>query len=422
MSDTGQRPTIGARRATTKHLIRRGRRCTAPAPQEKRQLEETTVTMLKHSVPIMGPGRTTLIACALGLTLAPALAWAQAAEVIAAGLNNPRGIAFAPNGDLYVAEAGIGGSGPCVASPSQPVQRCYGTTGAITRIKPEGGFERVLSGLPSLALPGGFAEGGVADISFLGTSLYATFGWGGDPANRAALGNLGKVFGTTWHVTPSGRYQVIADVAAHESANNPAGGPVDSNTYGILALPGRRIIADAGANALIELLANGRTRTLAVPPPITVPAPRESVPTSVALGPDGALYVGQLTGFPFFTGAASVLRVASDGSSVATFASGFTAIVDVAFDNGGALYVLEIASGQSTPFPPAWQSARTTRPTSPTAARSAAAARCCACRSRPARRPAARTLGVPHRDVSIPGVSTTAAAGSSQWPADQSDA
>ena len=296
--------------------------------------------------------KTRLLAGSLALVVAPAVVLAQGAQVVASGLNNPRGIAFAPNGALYVAEAGIGGSTPCVASPSQQAQRCYGETGAITRIKPEGGFERILSGLPSLALPGGFAEGGVADISFLGTSMYATFGWGGDPANRAALGDLGKVFGTTWHVTPSGRYQVIADVASHESANNPAGGPVDSNTYGILALPGRRIVADAGANALIELAANGRTRTLAVVPPITVPAPRESVPTSVALGPDGALYVGQLTGFPFFTGAASVLRVASDGSSIETFASGFTAIVDIAFDNGGALYVLEIASGQSTPFPP----------------------------------------------------------------------
>lgn len=312
------------------------------------------MTMLKHSVRHRpGSGRSTLIACLAGFTFAPAAVLAQGVpEVIASGLSNPRGIAFAPNGALYVAEAGIGGPGPCVRSPSQPAQRCYGETGAITRIKPEGGFERILSGLPSLALPGGFAEGGVADLSFLGTSMYATFGWGGDPANRAELGDLGKVFGTTWHVSPSGRYQVIADVAAHETANNPAGGPVDSNTYGILALPGRRIVADAGANALIELHASGHTRTLRVIPPISVPATRESVPTSVALGPDGALYVGELTGFPFFAGAASVLRLASDGSSLETFASGFTAIVDIAFDNGGALYVLEIARGQSTPFPP----------------------------------------------------------------------
>jgi sugar lactone lactonase YvrE len=72
----------------------------------------------------------------------------------------------------------------------------------------------------------------------------------------------------------------------------------------------------------------------------------------VAEGPDGAIYVGQLTGFPFFRGAASVLRVSSDGASISTFAGGFTAIVDIAFDTGGALYVLEVASGQQPPFPP----------------------------------------------------------------------
>lgn len=76
------------------------------------------------------------------------------------------------------------------------------------------------------------------------------------------------------------------------------------------------------------------------------------MPTSVVEGPDGALYVGRLTSFPFWAGTASVLRISSDGGSISTFASGFTAIVDLAFDAGGALYVLEIARGQSPPFPP----------------------------------------------------------------------
>ena len=118
----------------------------------------------------------------------------------------------------------------------------------------------------------------------------------------------------------------------------------------MLAQPGRRIVADAGANALIVALANGRTRTLAVPPALA--GGREAVTTSVTEGPDGALYVGLLTGFPFFQGSASVLRIESDGSGIGTYAAGFTAIVDVAFDAGGALYVLETASGQVPPFPP----------------------------------------------------------------------
>ena len=33
--------------------------------------------------------------------------------VIADGLDNPRGLTFAPDGTLYVAEAGQGGAGPC---------------------------------------------------------------------------------------------------------------------------------------------------------------------------------------------------------------------------------------------------------------------------------------------------------------------
>lgn len=290
-----------------------------------------------------------LVAAALVLALP---AGAATPEIVATGLSNPRGLAFAPNGALYVAESGRGGNGNCTPSPPQPaVNRCYGETGSIARIKPEGGFERILTGLPSLAQPSGMAEGGPVDIAFLGTSMYVTMSWGGNPALRAPLGGKAHLFGSMLHVAPSGAYQAVTDVAAHEVDKNPAGGNIDSNPYGTIALPGRRIIADAGANALIEVLANGRTRTFALPPYLPnlppIPGPREPVPTSVVEGPDGALYVGLLTSFPFHRGSSPVLRVESDGSGVETFASGFTAVVDVAFDAGGALYVLEVASGYS---------------------------------------------------------------------------
>lgn len=288
-----------------------------------------------------------------GLALAPlgALADVGDATTIAAGLSNPRGIAFAANGALYVAENGRGGPGPCIPSPVAPAPRCYGETGAISRILPGGGFERVVSDLPSLALPNGTSEGGPGRLSFQGMTAYVTMTMGGNPAAvRAGLAGKGEMFGKLLRVSPSGQHQVVADVAHHEVTFNPAGGSVDSNPYGVLAQPGRRIVADAGANALIEVLANGRTRTLAVPAALA--GGRETVTTSVTEGPDGALYVGLLTGFPYFAGTASVLRVASDGSSIETHATGFTAIVDVAFDAGGALYVLETARGQVAPFPP----------------------------------------------------------------------
>jgi hypothetical protein len=70
--------------------------------------------------------------------------------VIASGLNNPRGLAMAGDGTLYVAEAGNGGDGPCVpAGLGNP--HCYGPTGSITRIDTNGDQERIVTGLPSIA-------------------------------------------------------------------------------------------------------------------------------------------------------------------------------------------------------------------------------------------------------------------------------
>lgn len=297
----------------------------------------------------------------LGLSLPPAAAMADVgdAKTIASGLANPRGIAFAPNGALYVAEAGTGGprTGKCIPSPPNPmVSRCYGETGAVTQILPGGELKRIVSGLPSLALPDGTAEGGVTDVSFFGMTAFVTLGLGGNPSFRQELGGKAHLLGKLLRVTPAGKYQVVSDVSALEARLNPAGGNVDSNPYGALALPGRTIIADAGANALFVVPAYGRGRVFARPPQLPglppFPAGREPVPTSVAQGPDGAVYVGQLTSFPFWRGTASVLRISSDGSSIETFASGFTAIVDLTFDAGGALYVLEVASGQAGSFPP----------------------------------------------------------------------
>ena len=116
---------------------------------------------------------------------------------------------------------------------------------------------------------------------------------------------------------------------------------------GLLALPGRVIVADAGGNDLIEVAANGEISTLAVFDriPRTGPGPTsvQAVPTTVALGPDGDLYVGVLTGGPFTVGLANVYRVPAEGGIPEVAYSGFTNIIDIAFGPDGSLYVLEIA-------------------------------------------------------------------------------
>ena len=59
----------------------------------------------------------------------------------------------------------------------------------------------------------------------------------------------------------------------------------------------------------------------------------------MALGPDGAYYVGELTGAPFDVGVARVYRVVP-GKAPEVFLEGFTAIIDLTFGPDCSLYVL----------------------------------------------------------------------------------
>ncbi len=68
----------------------------------------------------------------------------------------------------------------------------------------------------------------------------------------------------------------------------------------------------------------------------------QAVPNSAAVGPDGAIYIGELTGFPFPVGGARVYRIGANGEAE-IYAQGFTNIIAIDFDEQGNLYVLEIA-------------------------------------------------------------------------------
>lgn len=278
---------------------------------------------------------------ALGLCIfTGSLAAQPAVTVVMTGLDNPRGLAFGPEGALYVVEAGRGGSGPCIVM--RGLNRCYGPTGALTRLW-RGTQQRIATGLPSYADASGEATG-AHDVSFQGRGgAYVTIGLGADPAVRSGFGAAGALFGTLVHVSASGRLKVVADISAHEAANNPDGNLIDSNPFGVLAEPGARIVTDAGANALLEVRANGDISTLAVFP-ARPGRSTDAVPTGVVLGPDGAYYVSELTGVPFAAGAARVYRVVP-GQAPTVFLGGFKTLIDLDFGPDGSLYVLEHATG-----------------------------------------------------------------------------
>ena len=261
---------------------------------------------------------------------------------IMSGLNNPRGLALGPNGALYVAEAGVGGAGPCIVNTVNE-RRCFGLTGSITRLL-NNVQARIVTGLPSHALPGGDAGIGPNDLSFQGTGgMFVVIGLGFDPAARPSFGPGGEHLGKLLQISAGGEIREAGDVSAYEDKVNPAKGPVDTNPFGVLALPSVRIVADAGANALLSVVASGLVNTVAVfpsrPERIT-----DSVPTSVAVGPDGAYYVGELSGVPFAAGAANVYRVVP-GLPPQVFRSGFTTVTDIDFGPDGSLYVIEHSTG-----------------------------------------------------------------------------
>lgn len=281
--------------------------------------------------------------------------------VVATDLDNPRQLSFTPNGDLLVAEAGWGGSGPCSAGP-EGGNVCFGTSGAVTRIDRWGDQSRILTDLPSIAAEDtGAQASGPSDVVGFGRSLFVLIGLGGNIDTRSALGPAGSAMGTlvqtTWY---SKKLRTIADLAAWEQQNDPVPGPdgPDSNPVGMLYDCGRYVVADAGGNDVLNVSARGSIRLLATfdtltgtspgpPPPELPPAgdpiPVQPVPTSVATkGYDGAYYVSQLTGFPFNKGLANIYRVDQWGHK-RVFASGLTNVTDLAF-NGRDLYAVQIST------------------------------------------------------------------------------
>jgi len=270
---------------------------------------------------------------------------AASVSVVMSNLNNPRGLAWGPEGGLYVVEAGTTAvTTNCVVIPPGP--SCYSGTGAVSRLW-KGQQERVATGLPSVFRMGPNDVQGPQDISFQGRgNAYVTIGFAGPPAARAGLGAVGASFGTLIKLTPNGQWSVEADISALEAATNPAGGPLDSNPYGVLAEPGREFVTDAGGNSVFEVAANGAVSLVTTLPGTPAPPPfnqSESVPTEVIRGPDGALYVSTLTGAPFVAGSAAIWRVVP-GSAPTVYEGGFKAITDFDWGPDGTLYVVQYAS------------------------------------------------------------------------------
>ena len=310
-----------------------------------------------------------LSAVALATTAFASAAAADDTEgvVVADGLFNPRHLTAAPNGDLYISESGAGGE-DCIEipagdpqDPEATMEVCAGNSGAVTRLSHRGVQERVVTGLPSVSA----AEGDIAgpsDVSIRGNQLLVTVGMGGPPEARdafvAAHGDFyaGLATVATAKMTgPRTSVGTAADLAQFETDHNPHLAALDTNPNAVSADGNGWLLADAGGNDIMRLDHKGNLSLIATlsdgmaeaPPflglPPGTPIPYEPVPTSLERGPDGAIYVSQLTGFPFPVGMSSIWRIGADGVPT-QWATGLTNVTDLTFDDDGNLYAVQIAN------------------------------------------------------------------------------
>jgi hypothetical protein len=265
-------------------------------------------------------------------TSVPAAAKAHM-EVLLDGLASPKGIASGDH-SVFVSQGWFGGPGPVLEFLLTGRDR--GTASEVT---------------PPLF---------ITDIT--GTP---------DGAGWAIVSDGGAARDLLRQESPTSVPEVILDIVAYQTADpdlddiDVPANPIETNPNGLAGLwTNDVLLADAAANDLLRVSPDGTAVTVARWPteliPNTIPGlpptmAAEAVPTTVAIGPDGWAYVGQLIGFPGTPGTAHIWRVnpfAEDAVCSVTvvdddcsvWKSGFTSIFDIAFNpHNGTLYVYEIA-------------------------------------------------------------------------------
>jgi hypothetical protein len=169
-----------------------------------------------------------------------------------------------------------------------------------------------------------------------------------------------------WRIDGNGEATQVANLFAYEAKFNPHPAAVDSNPFDVADLGGdEALVADAGGNTLLKVNKHGKVKLVAVLPDELVSTanaeailgedfppqlPAQPVATSIAIGPDGYFYVGELKGFPAPLNDSGVWRIAPNArnamcgvSPLCTLAlEGLTSIVDLAFGPDGRLYAAQI--------------------------------------------------------------------------------
>jgi len=267
-------------------------------------------------------------------------------SVFATGFSNPRGLKWGPDGNLYVAEGGTGGSkstaGKCdqVVPPIGPYTG--GRTGSISKVAPDGSRTTLVQGLPSTQAAIGDISG-VADVAFIGNDLYALISGGGCSHGNAGFPN------SVLKVNPDGSYSQIADLSAFQ-ALHPVKNPEpddfepDGTWYNMIAVDGNLYAVEPNHGEVDQITPGGIVTRL-----IDVSETQgHVVPTSIARFKNG-FYVSNLSTFPITPGSAARYTVSKLGG-VTSIQPGLTTVVSIVL-NGNDNYFLELNTDPGFPQP-----------------------------------------------------------------------
>jgi len=267
------------------------------------------------------------------------------------GLHHPRGLTFDTNGSLVVANVGTGNHD--------------GSIWRLTDLDGNGMADNGAEIRPlAVDLPSAFFDEATGEI--LGSSDVK---FGADGTMYPVTGQLtadflNNQYFSVWSTAapnnstnPFRTMNPYAQLAKFEIANNPNGDAIDSDPYSVLPMDdGSVYVNDAGGNDTLIVQPDGSISVFATYPPVTVPAElgfpfptTDAVPTGLVMGPDGALYVSLLTGFPFSEGASMVYRLedlngdgdAMDAGEMTVYADGLTTSTALAWSDDGHLLATE---------------------------------------------------------------------------------
>jgi sugar lactone lactonase YvrE len=280
------------------------------------------------------------------------------ATAVAQGLYGPRGLKVGPDGNLYVATSGTGGSTPTTCSaPGGPY--FGGATATILKIDPQGNVSTLATGFPSTFNVPTQSGYGVGDVAFLDGELYAVTAGGGcghgnpNQPNMVAKVNLA-----------TGKWTMIADmsaaVAAHPAANVDSGDfQPDGDFYSLIAARGKLYTVDPNHGQVWSVTKEGDVEMVT---DISKPE-GHIVPTSL-VDSDGGLLASNLGTFPITPNSSPLmtLRPGCGGSADgdcgpgtlhvnSSWLPGLTTVVGMDWGPDGLLYLLELSDAAGYPTP-----------------------------------------------------------------------